>query len=69
MKGGHDQIKSRCSFYSKFEGVAEEFGGEVGELGGKASPPPAPPVDETLLASLSPAAKRIPGSYPFTFLR
>ena len=37
MKGGHDQMKSRCSFYSKLEyseGVVEEFGGEVGELGG-----------------------------------
>ena len=29
--------------------MVEEFGGEVGELGGEASPPP-PPVDETLLA-------------------
>ena len=27
--------------------MVEEFGGEVGELGGEASPPP-PPVDETL---------------------
>ena len=36
MKGGHDQTKSRCGFYSKLgycEGVVEEFGGEVGELG------------------------------------
>ena len=41
MKGGHDQMKSRCGFYSKLEyceGVVEEFGGEVGELGGEASP-------------------------------
>ena len=41
MKGGHDQMKSRCGFYSKLEyceGVAEEFGGEVGELGGKLPP-------------------------------
>ena len=38
MKGGHNQMKSRCGFYSKLgycEGVIEEFGGEVGELGGK----------------------------------
>ena len=44
MKGGHDQMKSRCGFYSKLEyseGVVEEFGGEVGELGGKL--PPRPP--------------------------
>ena len=50
MKGGHDQMKSRCGFYSKLEyceGVVEEFGGEVGELGGKL-PPRSPPVDETL---------------------
>ena len=43
-------MKGRCGFYSKLEyseGVVEEFGGEVGELGGEASPP-APPVDETL---------------------
>ena len=43
-------MKSRCGFYSKLEyceGVVEEFGGEVGELGGEASPP-LPPVDETL---------------------
>ena len=29
MKGGHDQMKSKCGFYSKFgycEGVLEEFG-------------------------------------------
>ena len=42
IKGGHDQTKSRCGFYSKLEyceGVVEEFGGEVGELGGEASPP------------------------------
>ena len=33
MKGGYDQLKSRCDFYSKlgyYEGVAEELGG--GEL-------------------------------------
>ena len=43
-------MKSRCGFYSKLEyceGVVEELGGEVGELGGEASPP-LPPVDETL---------------------
>ena len=37
MKGGHDQMKGRCGFYSKLEyceGIAEEFGGEVGQLGG-----------------------------------
>ena len=55
MKGGHDQTKSRCGFYSKLgycEGVVEELGGEVGELGGKLPPPPPPhthTVDETLL--------------------
>ena len=43
MKGGHDQTKSRCGFYSKLEyceGVVEEFGGggEVVELGGKLPP-------------------------------
>ena len=41
MKGGHNQMKSRCGFYSKLgycEGVIEEFGGEVGELGGKLPP-------------------------------
>ena len=30
MKGGHDEMKSRCGFYSKLEyceGVVEEFGG------------------------------------------
>ena len=46
MKGGHDQIKSRCGFYSKLgycEGVVEEYGGKL-ELGGKLPPP----VDETL---------------------
>ena len=54
MKGGHDQMKRRCGFYSKLEyceGVVEEFGGYIGELGGEASPPPPPPlppVDETL---------------------
>ena len=54
MKGGHDQTKSRCGFYSKLghcEGVVEEFWGEVGELGGKTSPPP--PVDETLAGHVS----------------
>ena len=55
MKGGHDQTKSRCGFYSKLEyceGVVEEFGGgggEVVELGGEASPP----VDETLAGHVS----------------
>ena len=47
-------MKSRCGFYSKLEyceGVVEEFGVEVGELGGEASPP-LPPVDETLHISL-----------------
>ena len=49
MKGGHDQTKRRCGFYSKLEyceGVVEEFGGggggEVVELWGEASPPPPP---------------------------
>ena len=35
MKGGHDQIKSRCGFYSKLgycEEVFEEFGGGEGTL-------------------------------------
>ena len=35
MKGGQDQMKSRCGFYSKLgycEGVVEELGGKVGEL-------------------------------------
>ena len=30
MKGGYDQMKNRCGFYSKLEyceGVVEEFGG------------------------------------------
>ena len=43
LKGGHDQIKSRCAFCSKLgycEGVVEEFGGDIGELGGEASHPP-----------------------------
>ena len=53
MKGGHDQTKSMCGFYSKLvycEGVVEEFWGEVGELGGKLPPPPPQEmtVDETL---------------------
>ena len=42
MKGGHDQMKSRCGFYSKLGycvGVVEGFGGEVGELGGGNFPP------------------------------
>ena len=33
MKGGHDQTKSRCGFYSKLEyceGVVEELGGGGG---------------------------------------
>ena len=50
MKGGHDQMKGRCGFYSKLEyseGVVEEFeGGSWRVRGG--SFPPAPPVDETL---------------------
>ena len=32
MKVGHDQMRSRCGFYSKLEyceGVVEEFGGQV----------------------------------------
>ena len=32
MKGGHDQMKSRCGFCSKLgycEGVVEEFGGKL----------------------------------------
>ena len=40
-------MKSRCGFYSTLEyceGIVEEFGEEVGELGGEAPPP----VDETL---------------------
>ena len=53
MKGGHDQTKSWCGFYSKLEygeGVVEEFGGgEVGELGGEASSP----VEETLAGHVS----------------
>ena len=35
-------MKSRCGFYSKleyWEGMVEEFGGKVGELGGKLPPP------------------------------
>ena len=43
MKDGHDQLKSTCDLCSKLgycEGVVEEFGGEVGELGREASPPP-----------------------------
>ena len=46
MKDGHDQLKSTCGLCSKLgycEGVVEEFGGEVGELGREASPPPRPP--------------------------
>ena len=42
MKGGHHQMKRRCGFYSKLEyceGVVEEFGEEVGELGGGEAPP------------------------------
>ena len=50
-------MKSRCGFYSKLEyceGVVEEFGGEVGELGGEASPPlPSLPVEETLAGHMS----------------
>ena len=54
MKGGHDEMKSRCGCYSKLEyceGVVEELGGEDEELGGEASPP-LPPVDETLTCKL-----------------
>ena len=32
MKGGHDEMKSRCGFYSKLEyceGVVEELGGKL----------------------------------------
>ena len=54
-------MKSRCGFYSKLgycEGVVEELGGEVGELGGKLPPPPPPPphthtLDETLAGHVS----------------
>ena len=45
MKGRHDQMKSRCGFYSKLgycEEVVEEFGEDVGELGRKACPLPPP---------------------------
>ena len=48
MKGGHDQMKNRCGFYSKLgycEGAVKEL--VVGGLGEKL-PPTAPPVDETL---------------------
>ena len=37
-------MKSMCSKIGYCDGVVEEFGGEVVELGGEASPP----VDETL---------------------
>ena len=66
MNGGHDQTKSRCGFYSKLgycEGVVEEFGGEVGELGGETSPPP---VHETLAGHVSLLlfyTYRLPGHY------
>ena len=57
MKGGHDQTKSRCGFYSKLgycEGVVEELGGEVGELGGKLPPSPhTHTLDETLAGHVS----------------
>ena len=55
MKGRHEQMKSKCGFYSKLgycEGVVEVFGGEVGELG-RLPPPPPPPVDETLAGHVS----------------
>ena len=58
-------MKSRCGFYSKLEyceGVVEEFGGEVGELGGEASPP-LPPVDETLLVTSHGIGSLVPTSY------
>ena len=51
-------MKSRCGFCSKLgycEGVVEEFGGEVGELGGEASPP----VDETLVQPEKRLAERV----------
>ena len=54
-------MKSRCGFYSKLEyceGVVEEFGGEVGELGEEASPSPLPPVDETLHCMTRHASKQ-----------
>ena len=44
-------IKRKVGVVSKLgycEGVVEEFGGEVGELGGK-----LPPVDETLAGHVS----------------
>ena len=52
MKGGHDETKCRCGFYSKLgycEGVVEEFGGGGGSwrVRGESFLPP-PPVDETL---------------------
>ena len=44
MKGGHDQTKSRCDFYSKLgycEGVVEEvWRGESWRVGGKLPTPP-----------------------------
>ena len=42
MKGGHDQMKSRCGFYSKLEcceGVVEEFGGGSWRVRGGKLPP------------------------------
>ena len=42
MKGGHDQTKSRCGFYSKLEygeGVVEEFGGGSWRVRGESFPP------------------------------
>ena len=42
MKGGHDQTKSRCGFYSKLEyceGVVEEVGGGSCRVRGESFPP------------------------------
>ena len=53
VQGDHDQMNTRCGFYSKrgYCGEVEEFGGSLGEGGGGGgSFPPAAPVDETLTA-------------------
>ena len=58
MKGGYD-MKSRCGFYSKLkccEGVFEEIGGEVGELGRGGEGQLPSPIDETLFRSAINAA-------------